>query len=138
MNQVNVVIELSKEDRARLDKLQETLEKFGQAIGLSVAWVELPQGGQTADEPAAAEQPAAPAPVEQPAAPAPDPAPTPAEQPAAPSVSQADLQQLVIALTNKGLKAQVRDVVKSYAERVTLIPEDKRAEVYAKLKELEG
>ena len=127
MNQVNVVIELSKEDRARLDKLQETLEKFSQAIGLSVAWVELPQGGQTADEPAAAEQPAAP-----------DPAPTPAEQPAASSVSQADLQQLVIALTNKGLKAQVRDVVKSYAERVTLIPEDKRAEVYAKLKELEG
>jgi hypothetical protein len=122
----NITIELCQEDRERLDKLTATLDKFGQAIGLQVAWVELPQGGQTTDdEPTPAEQPAAPAPA-------------PAEQPAASAVSLPDLQQLVIALTNKGHKAQVRDIVKAYAERVGLIPEDKRAEVFDKLKALEG
>ncbi len=54
-------------------------------------------------------------------------------------VSTAELQQLVIALCRAGKKDKVREVVSTYGvQTVAAIPEDKRSEVYAKLKTLEG
>ena len=66
-----------------------------------------------------------------PAAPAP-------EVPAAKSCTKADLSQLVVRLSAAGLKAQVREIITAYADRVSNIPEDKYAEVMAKLTALEG
>lgn len=55
-----------------------------------------------------------------------------------PVVTFDDVQKKVIALAAAGKKAAMTEVVKSYADRVSLIPEDKLAEVFAKLTALEG
>lgn len=58
------------------------------------------------------------------------------EKPAA--VSQEDIQKKVSELLAAGKKAEIRTVIKAYAETVSSIPEDKRAEVLQKLTALEG
>lgn len=58
--------------------------------------------------------------------------------PAAKPCTKADLSQLVVRLSAAGLKAQVREIITAYADRVSNIPEDKYAEVMAKLTALEG
>ena len=57
---------------------------------------------------------------------------------AKPAPTVAELQQMVIALVNKGKKADVYTIVKSYAATVSGIPEDKRAECMERLAALEG
>lgn len=69
------------------------------------------------------------------AAPAAAPAP---EVHAAKPCTKADLSQLVVRLSAAGLKAQVREIITAYADRVSNIPEDKYAEVMSKLTALEG
>lgn len=54
------------------------------------------------------------------------------------SVTLSDIQQKVVALSAAGKKAQAREIVKAYAERVTLLPEDKYAEVMDKLSALDN
>lgn len=54
------------------------------------------------------------------------------------SVTLSDIQQKVVALSAAGKKAQAREIVKAYAERVTLLPEDKYAEVMDKLSALDS
>lgn len=53
------------------------------------------------------------------------------------TVELSDLQQKVIALVRAGKKDKVQSIVNEYAERVSAIPEDKRAEVWDKLTALE-
>ena len=61
------------------------------------------------------------------------------ETPAQPAVTHADIQKKVIELTKAGKKAEVRDAVLAYNNvNVSGIPEDKLAEVMAKLTALEG
>lgn len=72
-----------------------------------------------------------------PASAAPASAPAP-EVPAANPCTKADLSQLVVRLSAAGLKAQVREIITAYADRVSNIPEDKYAEVMSKLTALEG
>lgn len=62
----------------------------------------------------------------------------PAEEPApAKTYTQSDVQQAVVRLSAAGKKAQVREIVKFYADRVSAIPADKYAEVMEKLTALE-
>ena len=49
-----------------------------------------------------------------------------------------DIQKRVVELAAAGKKAQVREIVKSYAERVSEIPEEKLAEVLGRLNALGG
>lgn len=56
----------------------------------------------------------------------------------APDVELSDIQGLVIKLATAGKKAEARDIVKEYAERVIAIPPAKYGEVFARLKVLEG
>lgn len=56
----------------------------------------------------------------------------------APDVELSDIQGLVIKLATAGKKAEARDIVKEYAERVIAIPPAKYGEVFARLKALEG
>ena len=60
------------------------------------------------------------------------------EEPAASRCTKAFLSQLVVLLSAAGPKAQVREIITAYADRVSNIPEDKYAEVMAKLTALEG
>ena len=53
-------------------------------------------------------------------------------------VKMEEIQRLVVTLATSGKKAEARDIVKAYAERVTDIPVDQYAEVYGKLKALEA
>ena len=77
------------------------------------------------------------APAEQPALriapPAPEPTP---EQPQGYTLE--DVRRKVVELTTAGHKAQVREIVKDYAETVSCLPEDKFPEIMDRLTALEG
>lgn len=155
-----ITIELCAEDRARIDRLTKALEYRAVAAEHHAAKAE-PDDIQkalaeqvakstkaTAEAPtqspvepageAKAETPATPQPEEEAAAVAePDPKAEAVEE-KKPAPTTAELQQKVIALVNKGKKAAVAAIVKSYAATVSGIPEDKRAECMDKLNALEG
>lgn len=147
----HITIELCAEDRARIDRLTVALETrvaqaeqimadmaedkksdaVLEALKTQTAPTESPAEAAGATE---AETPATPQPEVEPATTA-EPGPV-AEAKPAPTTQE--LQQKVIALVNKGKKADVSAIVKSYAATVSGIPEDKRAEVMDKLNALEG
>ena len=112
-------LDLSPVVEAKLDRIIELLSKLDAAPAAAPVKAETPSPA-----------PAAPA-----SAPASAPAP---EVPAAKPCTKADLSQLVVRLSAAGLKAQVREIITAYADRVSNIPEDKYAEVMAKLTALEG
>lgn len=122
-----IIIELCKEDRARLDAILAALTNAAPAEHPVETLSEALQAPATTipAEPEKAENgPEAP----------------PWEEPAAPTYTQADLLAKVQQLASPagGKRVQARDIVKQYASRVSEIPEDKIAEVMAKLIELEG
>lgn len=120
-----ITIELCAEDRARLDALRQVLDK----LAPTTVTVDM-------DTLRALAQPEP--------APAPEITPAEHEKPAQPAeelkatVSAEQLQSKVLALLSAGKKAEVKDIIKPYAERVSAVPEDKRAEVMQKLAALEG
>lgn len=108
--QLKMICELCAEDRARIMHLIQLLEQHSpQAVTLTMA-----------PEPPSHPPQAAPAAAE----------PVVVELP--------ELQKKVIEVSQLGTKHQqaVRALVNAYAERVTLIPPDKRAEVLEKLQEI--
>lgn len=144
----NITIELCKEDRVRLDRIAELLE--AQTAGKVNPTENEPENKPTAPEKAEAQASAQPVKGEakQPekAAPVADPvqafiawdvSPEPTVQDE-PTVQLADIQNLVISLATKGKKAEVREIITDYAERVTLIPADQYGAVYKRLKKLEA
>ena len=159
-----IVIELCAEDRARLDRLAEAMERKAcdKCVETAMEFAKLrmdPKPEQKA-EPDEIQQKLAETlakasdPVEAPkndteeaedstqaTAPQEEEKPTveePATAPTAPTVDRAELKAKVIQLCAKGLKEQTRDIVRAYAQTVTDVPEDKIAECYTKLVALEG
>ena len=133
----NITIELCKEDRARLDRIAELLE--AQTAGKVNPTEKEPENKPTAPEkvePQASAQPVKEEP-KQPEKAAPEQAPEPTIQDE-PTVQLADIQNLVVSLAAKGKKAEVREIIQDYAERVTLIPADAYGAVYKRLKKLEA
>ena len=155
-----ITIELCAEDRARLDAILDVLKGFKApscdgCIKSALEYVdaavqeakkqpqeapkdkeqqEIEERLKAAMAKASEPAPVAPAPEDDlpwgdPGAQTPEPAP---------DVSISELQGLVIQLAKSGKKAEARDIVKAYAERLTEIPPEKYGEVFAKLKELEG
>lgn len=127
-----ITIELCAEDRARLDRLAEALERKTCDKCVTSA-IQLVKGEQ---EPVQAPEAITPAskppgeekPVEK------DPEPqTPVR-----TVDRAELRAKVIDLSAKGLKDQVRDIVKAYAPTVKDVPDDNLVECYDRLVALEG
>lgn len=132
-----ITIELCAEDRARLDRLTDFLEKRIEQVD-ELYGKELPS--RTANENTEAE-PAETTQPEQTPAPKEEPATEPSNKPTevtAPQVTIEDIRGKVLALTGAGKRDEVRALVKAYADKVTDIPEDKRAEVLEKLTKLEG
>lgn len=133
-----ITIELCAEDRARLDKILEALMARPDCTRCAKQVVDYCTQVTGVNEYGAKVEPEAPAEPEHPVEnPFPEPA-APKEKPAVPAVTKSDVQQKVVALSAAGKKAEVREIVHAYAERVSGIPEDKLAEVMAKLNALEG
>lgn len=136
MNNITIKVELCEEDRARLDNILQALSggRSCAACVDGIAKYVAAEVGQHIKPPAApAEAHPVADPFPEPEKPAPEP-----EKPAepvkeAPKVSQADVQRLVVELSAAGKKEAVREIVNSYAARVSLIPEDKLAEAWARL-----
>lgn len=135
-----ITIELCAEDRARLDHINVNLTE----LIMRVMGNQAPDMGEVLQKaaPELAEKLAAQHPVADPFKELPKAEPVPFEQEApkqeAPQYKREDIQQKVVALSASGKKAEVREIVKSYAEKVSAIPADKFGEVMAKLIGLEG
>jgi len=106
-----ITIELCAEDRARLDNILAAL---------------LQNGGVKTDQEDADTAQAEPETQAE-----------ASEEVPSQTVTMNDLQQKVVALSAAGRKAETRDIVKKYAERVSQIPEDKIPEVWDQLMALE-
>ena len=120
-----ITIELCAEDRARLDRLAEALERKAcdkcvtSAIQLFKGEAEAPK-----EQTEVKEQPTEPVEV------------TP-ETPTR-TVDRAELRAKVIELSAKGLKEQVREIITAYAPTVKDVPDDKLVECFERLVALEG
>jgi hypothetical protein len=144
-----ITIQLTESDQGRLDRLTEALEKLaGLVEAMSPAEVKPTEVPAPTEAPAPAKEQSTP--KEAPSKPVEAPAPAEVKQPTpeptqateakqdAPAYTLADIQRLVIHLCSPeiGLKAQVRDIVKAYADKVPNIPADKFVEVMGKLQTL--
>lgn len=153
-----ITIELCAEDRARIDAVIAALENRPNCEGCVKAAFEMTERAQakakttkveankeetptttTSEAEAPAEAPADypvdPPPFDVPEQDAPE---QDAPEPDAPKVDRADVQRMVVELSAAGKKAEVKEIVMAYADRVSAIPEDKLAEVFEKLNTLEG
>lgn len=154
-NAITITVELGPVTQAKLDKILETLQGIHpnchsctqtalEGMGENLKIV---TGQEPAEEPAATASAAEPAAAET-AHPAeevgavvePEPAAAP-EQPEDPKYTKADVQALVqkLAAPNspEHKRAGAKAIVKSYGAKVSDIPEDKYAEVMAKLTKLD-
>ena len=113
-------VEFNADDRARLDRLAELLGQF------------VPPTLES--EPVKVKAVKEVEPVE------PETVPEPVEEPEQPTYTAADIQAKVQKLASPacGKRNEVKALVREYAERVSLIPEDKYNEVMQRLTEIEG
>lgn len=130
-----ITFEFSAEDRARLDRVAAAVEKL---VATGLACYVDPTKGPEEEHPVADPFPATPAP-----APAEEPKPAEPQtfaepEPAKPVYTLADIQQAVVRLSAGGKKAEAREIIKSYADKVSAIPVEMLGTVMAKLKVLEG
>lgn len=133
-----ITIELCAEDRARLDHINVNLTELILRV-MGSQKIDMGEGLRRA-APELAGKPAEQHPVTEPFEELPKAEPVPFEQPMpeTPQYKPEDIQQKVVALSASGKKAEVREIVKSYAEKVSAIPADKFGEVMARLAGLEG
>ena len=136
-----ITIELSGEDRGRLDKLLAAVDALNASLLANQGMLAIADSGTHAEahsEPHTAQE-NAPGKVTTPTANAPQSAAQTATEPSD-AVTLADVQRKVVELCGPpyNKKAQVREIVKAYAPKVTGIPADKCAEVMGKLTALEG
>ena len=154
----NIIIELSQEDRDRLDRLTATLQEIGSRMPKPITSVAFGPDGVTATtEPAISTTgnvalsvapkttPEAPAPApvaeELPELPVDEPTPfdeAPAEPEAPKPMELAEFQKQIVAMcvAHPEKKAEIQGIVKQYGSRVSAVPEDKRSEVMQKLEAL--
>lgn len=139
----HITIELCAEDRARLDRLAEALEKSCSTKtveqtddpvekALKAALDRASKAPESHAETAEEQTPTTTPQTEE--------KPTREEtEPTAPikTVTRAELGTKVREMMTKGFKEQTKEIVKSYAPTVPGVPEDKVAECYARLVALE-
>lgn len=133
-----ITIELSAEDRARLDRLAEALEKYphkcencAKSVAEGVAAFVAEAVNTPSEEPKS--EPQEPM-KEEPLA------TNPADE-NEPAVTLEQIQQKVIQLAagnNGAKKAKVREIINAYAQKVSDLPVDKWEEVWAKLTAVES
>lgn len=134
-----IKIELGEESRKLLASIDGTLLNLlkeirivsdtTECIRLALASAGTPYDAPAPEQPQEPEEEEAPAPLSQDVI-----MPTPEPR----KVDRETVRKLVVDLSATDKKAQVREIVKAYAESVTAIPEDKLPEVWDKLTELEA
>ena len=135
MNNITITMELCTEDRERLDNVIKALQAIAAGQAPSVEPKKAPAQANTPAQPKQPTQAATAPQVEQDVAPWDEEPPTQTE----PTVTMEDIQHLIVTLaTTQGKKAEAREIVRDYADRVTEIPADKWDVVYRRLKKLEG
>lgn len=117
MNNITLTMQLSDEDRARLDKILELLS----SLGPTAPTPESPSAAPTVEEPADAPE------LEQ---------EEEQEEEINPAELRKEVQAMVINLSAAGHKDRVRGIVRAYAERVSLIPDNKLKTVIAELEKI--
>lgn len=127
-NNINIILSISDEDRARIDALLNKLTHTKTELFEEID-PEIPQETPKA-EPQEKSQPEPKTPTER--------ANPESYDVLAPQHTVADVQQKVVALCASGKKAEVKAIVSAYAERVSLIPAEKTDEVMERLNALEG
>ncbi len=122
-----ITIELCAEDRARLDRLAEAMERktCDKCVTTAIEYLkDTPEPSIQEEVTTAPEQES---PIQ--------------EETAQPEqikgVDRAELRAKVIELSAKGLKEQTKDIVRTYAQTVTAVPDDKVTECYERLVALE-
>ena len=128
-NKIELEVKLCKEDRERVDTLIGALVGSHSTIQpepLTVSQTDKPEPVEPVSQPAEKVQES----ESQPA--------TEEDRPEAPTCSKEDVRKKVVELSAAGKKDDVRQIVKSYAEKVSAIPEDKLDEVMEQLNALEG
>ena len=123
-----ITIELCAEDRARLDRLAEAMERKTCDKCVTTAIDAMKQKPEAPIK----EEEVTTAPVEE----------TPTEEVAqtepVQTVDRGALRAKVIELSAKGFKEQTKDIVRAYAPTVSSVPEEKLSECFEKLVALEG
>lgn len=119
MNNITVTVELCAEDRARLDNILAALQSSGTPFSAPVKAPEAVEPKTEEITPAKEEEPAQ------------------AEITAKP-VEVSVIQKKVMDLSAAGKRDEAREIIKSYADKISAIPKDKTAEVWEKLTALEG
>lgn len=158
MNNITITHELCAEDRARLDRLAEALDRRScdqcmDSTLKAVREIADPVQQQLAETLAKASDPVEPpknateeakadtAPIDHPAE---EETPWPEEtagEPAEPPVTLEQIQQKVVQLAagnNGAKKAKVREIINVHAKKVSDLPADKWAEVWKQLTALES
>jgi uncharacterized pyridoxal phosphate-containing UPF0001 family protein len=137
-----IIIRLCDEDRARLDRIAGALERYphkcescAKSVATYVATAVNVAHEESKNEPVQSQLDEAAVAADHPVEGVD--AFTPVTPKETPTVKLADIQQKVVALSAAGKKTEVKAIVNVYAERVTLLPEDKFVEVYEKLTALE-
>lgn len=140
MAEMKITVELSAEDRARLDAILAELKQARPDCSKCMAQVTEAMAKTVSEAPAPAEE----HPVENPF---PEPAPgTPAAEETPPfpapakTVSLEDIRQLVMKLSRKGadVKEKVKAVVNEYAPKVTQVAEADYPALLEKLEALDA
>lgn len=138
MAQNLITIEMCAEDRARLDRLADALEKAAgrmPLVGIDLAKAIAPaaEAPQEAEKAPEAKQPKeTPPKAEKAPAPAVE-AETPAPAKEAPQVTAQDVRQVAVELIRAGKQNEAGAIIHEYAESIGEIPADKLAEVLQKL-----
>lgn len=133
----HITIELCTEDRARLDKIIEALEKSRPHCENCVQLVnDLCHIEKSAETPQAPTEDATPKQT-QPEAKKPT-EPKNENVSPAPEVSEEDIRSKYMSLAATPKKKEAATLIKLYANKISDIPADKRAEVLEKLNALEG
>jgi hypothetical protein len=140
----NITIELCKEDRERLDRIADLLEKVTQPIDLAQltctsgnVTVNLEGGKNPAEQPQEVAETENQETTYIKEETQPEAQETPENEESAPTVSRDEIRQLVVSKSNAGKKAEVKDIINLYANCVSGIPEAKLDEVHGLLTALE-
>lgn len=138
MNEIKITTELCAEDRKRLDDLAQTLGYLAGQLSLlqkgpayEVKKDEPDPVAELPEEVKPSEVPAEEHPVEQPF-------PEAEEETEVPAVTKDDVRKLFVKLAAAGKKEEARDIVTTYANSITDLPDVTVSQVYVKLAALEA
>lgn len=130
MASFEITMNLSKEDRARADKLIDLMVEIAAGLSTKKAGTEEPAPLKLWPEGLGSDEIQTRQKVEDKG---PEPELFPIKKEETPKVTREEIQSKLIELVQAGKKAEAKDVIKSYAECASDVPEDKLGECMGRL-----